>query len=71
MGQKITKSATPELDMVARKPECVMEYQGRHGKLTIRLTRNSCPTSAAYEQADKKGDKYAMETCVCIFQGPA
>ncbi len=26
------------VDTVARKPECVMEYQGRHGKLTIRLT---------------------------------
>lgn len=26
------------VDTVARKPDCVMEYQGRHGKLTIRLT---------------------------------
>ncbi len=25
------------VDTVARKPECVMEYQGRRGKLTIRL----------------------------------
>lgn len=26
------------VDTVARKPDCVMEYQGRHGKLTIRLS---------------------------------
>ncbi len=43
VGEGLVSAPSPNfiefsMDAVARKPECVMEYQGRHGKLTIRLT---------------------------------
>ncbi len=39
------------VDAITCKPECVMEYQGRHGKLTIRLTEPDASEVVALAKA--------------------
>jgi len=45
------------LDRVARIPECVMECQGSHGKLTIRLTEPEATDVVLLAKALTRGER--------------